>query len=43
MWEKLSHQVSEYLIASQVLSPLQPAGDKIQDAPIQRIWHLPEG
>lgn len=42
MWEELNHQMSEHLIASQGLSPLQPAGDKIQNATVQQAWHVPE-
>lgn len=42
MWEGTNHQMSECL-SSQGLSPLQRAGDKIQNATVQQAWHLPAG
>lgn len=42
LWEAINHQMSECL-SSQGLSPLQPAGDKIQNATVQQAWHVPAG
>lgn len=41
-WGGINHQMSE-CFSSQGLSPLQPAGDKIQNATVQQAWHLPAG